>query len=721
MSYSMKIKKISLVKKYARATIFTVGISLLMLFANTLLAGDIYEAETATLNGVVSATNATGFSGNGFVDYVNSTGDYVEWNVKLSNAGYYELEFQYALSSGNRPLKITVNGVDQQNLNFAATGDFSTWQATNPLTVKLSAGINRIRATAIGSSGGNIDYLSLTKVTNPNKNETISQSGTQEKSITLNNGKIIFQVNEANSNQVILSYQLAGKTHPAVKLIPTLKGGKAANVKFSIIKGNGKSQSGLLLITAGNRRGSLQFKLDKKSKYLKLSKLTGIDKLKLNFSSSALVIPEQSSEDLVIYPSDWKQNQVIIPGDNHLVVNMIDRGNATITCIWNNPNIRLVQHKTANGKKFNGIDLNPQAGDILWVGIDAAPHIWAQPTKSINKKATKIAWKPPFAAKWFVTLKKQKSDIEAENSHCDTWALANLNNAKPNADTPGIYIVNQDGRAFSAEIGMYSYPFIQKQHDIYLFYPEFRKPQNSYDNSFIPLIYTLKATSKTKKHKMLPYNALERTLAAKTLEQLHTVSSARNRHQATCGRTKQIEKIFYRDEAKKSQTKVNDYCEDMDKFILYHRQRIEAYRAWAKKISQELNTYAANHPNASSLTKSLRKDLAKIEQLYAKVKNVLKTPEYFQTLTDKIIKLTNSAGDSEAKENKCKTLGRQIRRIGGKQDHLTGTLRSVVKAFRIRITLLLLKKNPPELQKMLKKLRHETAVIMHTRLKMEGK
>ncbi|MCF6177616.1 MAG: hypothetical protein L3J71_17815 [Victivallaceae bacterium] len=125
--------------------------------------------------------------------------------------------------------------------------------------------------------------------------------------------------------------------------------------------------------------------------------------------------------------------------------------------------------------------------------------------------------------------------------------------------------------------------------------------------------------------------------------------------------------------------------------------------------------------SSGSIKDSASKDLAKIELLYARVKNTIKTPEYFKILTDKIIRLTDSTEDSEAKERQCKKICRQIRFIGGRQDHLTGMLRSTVKAFRIRVTLLLLEDQPPELQKMLKNMRHETATILHTWLKMEGK
>ncbi|MCF6177614.1 MAG: carbohydrate-binding protein [Victivallaceae bacterium] len=162
----MKINSNNRIHRNARTT-YAIGISLLMLFANILSAGDIYEAEEATLNGVVSSTGAIGFSGSGFVDYINRTGDYIEWNISTANTGNYKLNFRYALASGNRPLAVTVNGVQVDDLDFAATGSFSTWNLTDTLIIKLPAGTNKIRATAINVSGANIDYLELTAFTTP--------------------------------------------------------------------------------------------------------------------------------------------------------------------------------------------------------------------------------------------------------------------------------------------------------------------------------------------------------------------------------------------------------------------------------------------------------------------------------------------------------------------------------------------------------------------------
>ncbi len=123
--------------------------------------GTVYQAESAARSGAVIASNHAGYTGTGFVDYLNASGDYVEWTVNVASAGTYRLEFRYALASGSRPLAIRVNGtVVGSSLAFPATGAWTTWSTTG-LDAALPAGTSLIRATATGSSGPNMDRLTV--------------------------------------------------------------------------------------------------------------------------------------------------------------------------------------------------------------------------------------------------------------------------------------------------------------------------------------------------------------------------------------------------------------------------------------------------------------------------------------------------------------------------------------------------------------------------------
>jgi chitinase len=122
-----------------------------------------YEAESATLSQATVASNHTGFSGTGFVDYTNVAGGYVEWSVNASAAGSATLVIRYANgSTANRPMNIAVNGSTvATGVAFNGTGNWDTW-ANATLTATLRAGANTVRATATGATGGpNVDWLSV--------------------------------------------------------------------------------------------------------------------------------------------------------------------------------------------------------------------------------------------------------------------------------------------------------------------------------------------------------------------------------------------------------------------------------------------------------------------------------------------------------------------------------------------------------------------------------
>jgi hypothetical protein len=123
----------------------------------------VYEAENATLSQAAVASNHTGFTGTGFVDYTNTTGGYIEWTVNAATAGSTSLVFRYANGTAvNRPMDIAVNGtVVSAGRVFNATANWDTW-ADSTLTATLNAGINTVRATATTANGGpNIDKLTV--------------------------------------------------------------------------------------------------------------------------------------------------------------------------------------------------------------------------------------------------------------------------------------------------------------------------------------------------------------------------------------------------------------------------------------------------------------------------------------------------------------------------------------------------------------------------------
>jgi glucose/arabinose dehydrogenase len=129
----------------------------------TALAATDYQAEDAQISQGTVATNHTGYTGTGFVDYTNVKGSYVEFTVSAASAGTSALTLRFANgTSTDRPMDISVNGtVVASGVSFPATADWNTW-VTKTVNVPLTAGTDKIRATATTANGGpNLDRVSL--------------------------------------------------------------------------------------------------------------------------------------------------------------------------------------------------------------------------------------------------------------------------------------------------------------------------------------------------------------------------------------------------------------------------------------------------------------------------------------------------------------------------------------------------------------------------------
>lgn len=120
------------------------------------------QAEDASLSGAVTANNHINYNGTGFVDFKNASNDYIEWTVKIDVPGVYNIGFTYANGdSADRPLQIKNDGADIGIIPFSPTSSWSSWSFYSGLNVFLASGVHKIRATAAGASGPNVDEISL--------------------------------------------------------------------------------------------------------------------------------------------------------------------------------------------------------------------------------------------------------------------------------------------------------------------------------------------------------------------------------------------------------------------------------------------------------------------------------------------------------------------------------------------------------------------------------
>lgn len=142
------------------------------------------QAEDAFLSGAIAANNHPGYNGTGFADFIHDSNDYIEWTVKIDAPGTYDLGFNFTNgTNADRPLKIDNDGTNIGTGSFSSTSSWSWWAFYSGLKVYLTRGVHKIRATATGFNGPNIDELSL-YYESPSDLSTIAERNTRNNNFT---------------------------------------------------------------------------------------------------------------------------------------------------------------------------------------------------------------------------------------------------------------------------------------------------------------------------------------------------------------------------------------------------------------------------------------------------------------------------------------------------------------------------------------------------------
>jgi unsaturated rhamnogalacturonyl hydrolase len=112
-------------------------------------------------------SNHAGFTGKGFVNFLNETGSYIAWNIRLPATGNYRVDVTFANGGAARTMDIYVNGnLIRQGFSFPSTTTWPNWQTTG-FNVTFSSGLNTLKLISSNPDGGpNIDkiYISSEEV-----------------------------------------------------------------------------------------------------------------------------------------------------------------------------------------------------------------------------------------------------------------------------------------------------------------------------------------------------------------------------------------------------------------------------------------------------------------------------------------------------------------------------------------------------------------------------
>jgi uncharacterized delta-60 repeat protein len=136
----------------------------------------LLQAEHARLSGATVSDRHAGYTGDGYVEFEQPRGGFIEWTVRSPSTGARRLEFRYANGTRfPRTMQVAVNGrTVVPRLDFPPSGSWTSWR-TVAVDVPLTAGVNTIRLVGHRFAGPNVDSLTLRTVSASPRTARIEQ------------------------------------------------------------------------------------------------------------------------------------------------------------------------------------------------------------------------------------------------------------------------------------------------------------------------------------------------------------------------------------------------------------------------------------------------------------------------------------------------------------------------------------------------------------------
>lgn len=396
--------------------------------------------------------------------------------------------------------------------------------------------------------------------------------------------------------------------------------------------------------------------------------------------SSVIVAADGFGEDAIIEPGE---SSIQMPGIVPFFMGLQgQQGDWTLSCIpyMGRSDIRI----SADLKKWN---FRPALLEEYTFVIQSGKEVWKKIGKlTDDKNRTEIDWKPPFRAAYRAAFPIASDFVKIGKPRYMVWKVGELKPKDPTlynrADRVGIVDKKAQTAWSSGFYGTFPYPaYLPVEGKLQMIYPRHSGKKFAYDRNRPIYLYTYSNGI----YKALPNTPLsfmdETTRTAETLRFCTSMGVG----PATCAVTHDLEKIFYRSEARKKRAEIEVELARMQIFVESIRARIELYREWAKEMKKKCLAAAEKDSAAAEELKQFAANFDCIEQIYKENVPRMKTPETFLAHSKKLLQdLDNKKYDDEKLEEIAKKFGRVIRGMGGNQDHCVAECRYIAKTIRLQ-------------------------------------
>ena len=391
--------------------------------------------------------------------------------------------------------------------------------------------------------------------------------------------------------------------------------------------------------------------------------------------TAAMVLPDGLADDLVLEPGE---KALTLPSWLPLFMGLQGQGDWTLSCIpyLGRSDIRI----SADLKQW---DFHPEPLEEYTFVIQSGEQIWKKVDVQLDKKERKpVAWKPPFPAKYRAAFPMAVDLFPVGKPKHQVWDImeAKRDSKRSFHCSARVYIVDKKANTgwSSGIYGTAPYPaYLTLEGQLQMIYPRITRFKHcSFDSARPVYIYTYDCGS-YRKRPDTPLNFLAEEVRPVMFSR---PTSSIGLGPATCVITKDVEKIYYRSEAREKRDEIHGQLARMQIFVESIRARIDQYLAWAKAMKKECLAAAEGAPE-------LRKFADFFDcmgKVFQRGQARMATPEKVWEQSKGLLKnLDNKEMDDEALENHCKEYGRAIRTIGGAQDNCVAECHYVTRMLRL--------------------------------------
>ena len=431
--------------------------------------------------------------------------------------------------------------------------------------------------------------------------------------------------------------------------------------------------------------------------FVKVSPVENASALCVQARTRFAVVPDFFGDDMLFDPRKAPGDRLFLPAENFLM-SFAGEGNTMLMSVWpaGDQEVQAILGGDKEQRCFEGLEISLDGKSLYLVVLDGS-GIWRSlvlEEAACADKDIATGWKKPFEARW-------RGDFRLAD-RTDSWEFESQRRDKMNIPPYGQVV----------------WPFWFESNTAMI-----RLLRKDYLGT--ALIYALERRQSTPLAVFTPVDMLRETLGTGPCEYILDREGIGTRNPGgdrqlvstgVCNTTGVMQHFFELGLECKEQKLVGDLAEDVSAFNITVRQRLEEYRAFARKLVEVCREEKKRNPAVAPVAERVDRLHKRLEELFAQRLPAMKPPERNVELIQEIKQLTRE--DNPENLGKYLTFAAQLRSLAGTQDSLASAFRAEVRCFRRELGVLT--PNDRESAKFVEKLRELSRNVLRKKHYTEG-